>query len=64
MRYRRPLTQSVSQTNAAILVADSYATLCRSMRRTAAVVTRIRRDLSKREVDHHISINVYLASHY
>ena len=49
---RRPLAQFVSQTSAAILVVDSYATLRRSMRRTAAVVTRVRRDLAKREVDH------------
>ena len=48
----------VSQTSAAmaydtkILVADSYATLRRSVRRTAAVVTRVRRDLIKREVEH------------
>ncbi|CAF3414232.1 unnamed protein product [Rotaria sp. Silwood1] len=47
--YRRPLAQIVSQTNAAVLVVDSYATIRRSMRRTAAVVTRIRRDLAKRE---------------
>ncbi|CAF4519848.1 unnamed protein product, partial [Rotaria sp. Silwood2] len=47
--YRRPLAQIVSQTNAAVLVVDSYATIRRSMRRTAAVVTRIRRDFAKRE---------------
>ncbi|CAF3952327.1 unnamed protein product [Rotaria sordida] len=47
--YRRPLAQIVSQTNAAVLVVDSYATIRRSMRRTAAVVTRIRRDRAKRE---------------
>ncbi len=39
-----------------MLVVDSYATIRRSMRRTAAVVTRVRRDLAKREVDQHISI--------
>ncbi|CAF4517256.1 unnamed protein product, partial [Rotaria magnacalcarata] len=36
--YRRPLAEIVSQTNAAVLVGDSYATLRRSMRRTADVV--------------------------
>ena len=39
-----------------VLVVDSYATIRRSMRRTAAVVTRVRRDLTKREVDHHPSL--------
>jgi hypothetical protein len=58
--HRRPLAHFVSQTSAAVLVVDSYATIRRSMRRTAAVVTRVRRDLAKREVDHHISI--YLGS--
>ncbi|CAF1043097.1 unnamed protein product [Adineta steineri] len=47
--HRRPLAHFVSQTSAAVLVVDSYATLRRSMRRTAAVVTRVRRDLAKRE---------------
>ncbi|CAF0980908.1 unnamed protein product [Adineta ricciae] len=53
--HRRQLAHFVSQTSAAvaydtrILVVDSYATLRRSMRRTAAVVTRVRRDLIKRE---------------
>ena len=54
--HRRPLAHFVSQTSAAVLVVDSYATIRRSMRRTAAVVTRVRRDLAKREVDHHIHI--------
>jgi hypothetical protein len=59
---RRQLAHFVSQTSAAvaydtrILVVDSYATLRRSMRRTAAVVTRVRRDLIKREVDYHMFI--------
>ena len=59
--HRRQLANLVSQTSAAvaydtrIMVADSYATIRRSMRRTAAVVTRARRDFIKREVDHHIS---------
>ncbi|CAM4882078.1 unnamed protein product [Rotaria socialis] len=47
--YRRPLVEIVSETNAAVVVGDSYATLRRSMRRTAAVVTRMRRGLVKRE---------------
>ncbi|CAF0870338.1 unnamed protein product [Adineta steineri] len=53
--HRRQLAHFVSQTSAAvaydtrILVVDSYATIRRSMRRTAAVVTRVRRDLIKRE---------------
>jgi hypothetical protein len=60
--HRRQLAHIVSQTSAAvaydtrILVVDSYATIRRSMRRTAAVVTRARRDLIKREVDHYIFI--------
>jgi hypothetical protein len=60
--HRRQLAHFVSQTSAAvaydtrILVVDSYATIRRSMRRTAAVVTRVRRDLIKREVDYHIFI--------
>ncbi|CAF1070984.1 unnamed protein product [Rotaria sordida] len=53
--HRRQLAHFVSQTSAAVaydtrvLVVDSYATIRRSMRRTAAVVTRVRRDLIKRE---------------
>ncbi|CAF3552009.1 unnamed protein product [Rotaria socialis] len=47
--YRRPLVEIVSETNAAVVVGDSYATLRRSMRRTAAVVTRMRRGFVKRE---------------
>ncbi|CAF1663608.1 unnamed protein product [Adineta ricciae] len=47
--HRRPLAHFVSQTSAAVLVVDSYATIRRSMRRTAAVVTRVRRDRIKRE---------------
>ncbi len=60
--HRRQLAHFVNQTSAAvaydtrILVVDSYATLRRSMRRTAAVVTRVRRDLIKREVDYHMFI--------
>jgi len=60
--HRRQLAHFVNQTSAAvaydtrILVVDSYATLRRSMRRTAAVVTRVRRDRIKREVDHHLFI--------
>ncbi|CAF1283001.1 unnamed protein product [Rotaria magnacalcarata] len=52
---RRQLAHFVSQTSATVaydtrvLVVDSYATIRRSMRRTAAVVTRVRRDLAKRE---------------
>jgi hypothetical protein len=60
--HRRQLAHFVSQTSAAvaydtrILVVDSYATIRRSMRRTAAVVTRVRRDRIKREVDHNLFI--------
>jgi hypothetical protein len=60
--HRRQLAHFVNQTSAAvaydtrILVGDSYATIRRSMRRTAAVITRVRRDLIKREVDYHIFI--------
>jgi lipopolysaccharide/colanic/teichoic acid biosynthesis glycosyltransferase len=60
--HRRQLAHFVSQTSATvaydtrILVVDSYATIRRSMRRTAAVVTRVRRDPIKREVDYHIFI--------
>ena len=60
--HRRPLAHFVSQTSAAVLVVDSYATIRRSMRRTAAVVTRVRRDRVKREVDYHLS--KYLVFHY
>lgn len=58
--HRRQLAQFVSQTGAAVahdtrvLVVDSYATVRRSMRRTAAVVARVRWDLIKREVDPHV----------
>lgn len=56
----RQLAHFVSQTSAAVaydtrtLVVDSYSTIRRSMRRTADVVTRVRRDFAKREVDYHI----------
>lgn len=58
--HRRQLAHFLSQTSATVaydtrvLVLDSYATIRRSMRRTAAVMTRVRRDLIKREVDQHI----------
>ena len=61
--HRRQLAHFVSQTSAAvahdtrILVVDSYATLRRSMRRTAAIVARAHRDLIKREVDYYIFRN-------
>ena len=48
---RRPFSHLVGQTSAAVLMVDSYATIRRSVRRTAAVVTRVRRDFVKREVD-------------
>lgn len=60
--HRRQLAHFVSHTSAAVaydtrvLVIDSYATIRRSMRRTAAVMTRVRRDLIKREVDQHILV--------
>lgn len=57
--HRRQLAHFVSQTSATVahdtrlLVVDSYATIRRSMRRTAAVVTRVRRVHIKRDVDVH-----------